>query len=74
MQSHFSKDHFNMQHGFMTSEMYKKSSSSESCKCVLINTAYVHTAKDLFKQMRKDSQLQDEIKFLYHANVREVQD
>ena len=32
-----------------------------------IDTAYVHTAEDLFKKMRKDSNLQDEIKLLQHA-------
>ena len=32
-----------------------------------IDTACVHTAEDLFKKMKKDSNLQDEMKFLHHA-------
>ena len=32
-----------------------------------IDTAWVHTAEDLFKKMRKDSNLQDEMKFLHHS-------
>ena len=32
-----------------------------------IDTACVHTAEDLFKKMRKDSNLNDEMKFLHHA-------
>ena len=32
-----------------------------------IDTACVHIAKDLFKKMRKDSNLKDEMMFLHHA-------
>ena len=32
-----------------------------------IDTACVYTSEDLFKKMRKDSNLQDEMKFLHHA-------
>ena len=32
-----------------------------------IDTACLYTVEDLFKNMKKDSNLQDEIKFLHHA-------
>ena len=32
-----------------------------------IDTACVHTARDSFKKMKKESNLQDKMKFLHHA-------